>query len=238
MRGRIIFSVVAKDFSEAITIDAMPNLPPEDAMSENSKPPENQDFDLLLQQARLGSESARNELFRLVQKYLGFLAQEHFQSTLSAKAGVSDVVQQTMMHAAQQLDQFQGSSALQFRGWLRQILLNEIRSMQRHFGAKRRDAGQERSWLHGPESDHDLAGELPTPSRELMALEESCRVHEILEKLPEDLRLVIQLRNWERLPFHEIADRMGVTLNRAAKMWYQALVELRRMHEEIDHDKR
>ncbi|MEQ1903693.1 MAG: sigma-70 family RNA polymerase sigma factor [Pirellulaceae bacterium] len=209
-------------------------------MTEN---PENDcldsDFDQLLAKAREGSPAARNELFAHVQRYLAFIANQNHNPQLSAKAGASDIVQQTMLHAAEELDSFRGSSAEQFRGWLRQILVNEARGLNRHFGAQRRNASQEVEIRTGDSSNaapFELADSMLTPSAEIMAKENSVGIQALLEKLSPEMRQVVQLRNWEQLQFNEIAEHMGITLSQAAKLWYNALIELQRLHSEMNHD--
>jgi RNA polymerase sigma-70 factor, ECF subfamily len=196
------------------------------------------EFDRLLAEARAGSEAARNELFAHIQKYLGYVAGQHYNPALAGKLGVSDVVQQTMLHAAGEFSGFRGTTAEEFRGWLRQILINEVRGANRHFSARRRNAAQEVGMETGQSGDRrplDLADSAETPSMEISAGEESRRLQKILEKMPEDMRLVVQLRNWDGLQFNEIAQRMGISLSRAAKLWYNALIELERLHSEMNH---
>jgi RNA polymerase sigma factor (sigma-70 family) len=65
-----------------------------------------------------------------------------------------------------------------------------------------------------------------------MARERALAVQTALEKLPAELRQVIRLRNWEKLQFREIGERMNVSTSSAAKLWYKALVELQRIHAE------
>lgn len=200
---------------------------------------QNEELDRLLREARNGSREARDGLFAHVQRYLTFLAGRHHNPQLSAKAGASDIVQQTMMQAAGEFDAFRGTTAAQFRGWLRQILINEVRGLKRHFAAQRRNAGREFRLETGDTSGQfqpTPAAESLTPSREMMAAEESQRLHSILEKMSPEMRQVIQLRNWERLQFGEIAERMGISLSSAAKLWYRALIELQRLHAESADD--
>lgn len=194
----------------------------------------------LLDDARGGHDSARNQLFTLIQRYLDYIARQHHNNpTVVAKLGVSDIVQQTMLQAAQQFQGFRGTTAEEFRGWLRQILINEVRGANRFYATKRRNAqaevalDQPTTHFDGP---RDLVAKQTTPSREVMADESSAKLHKILENLPDDMRLVVQLRNWEGLQFNQIAERMGVSLSKAAKLWYQALIEIERWHAELSDE--
>jgi RNA polymerase sigma-70 factor, ECF subfamily len=191
------------------------------------------DINRLLAEARSGSPSARNELFTHFQKYLAFLAQEYQNTELAAKVGASDIIQQTLLQATSELAEFRGTTAEQFRGWLRQILVNEARSINRHFGAQRRAAGAECSLQPGGSNlDHDPPDGQLTPSSEAMARERAAAVHISLEKLPPEMRQVIRLRNWDMLPFSEIGKQMHLPTSSAAKLWYRAVIELQRIHGE------
>ena len=166
-------------------------------------------------------------------------AEQQRNPQLSAKAGASDIVQQTLLNAAEEFQSFRGTTLEQFRGWLRQILINEIRGLNRRFTARRRNVAQELELDRLDSGSQfggvtELADDLLTPSRQLLAEEESEALKSAKEKLPAEMRQVIQLRNWERLQFHEIAERMGISLSSAAKLWYRALVELQRLHTNTD----
>ena len=193
----------------------------------------NEVLDRLLVDARGGSTEARNELFSHVQRYLSFIAKQHQNPKLAAKAGASDIVQQTLLHAAEEFDQFRGSTAEQFRGWLRQILVNEVRGLNRQFGAQRRNTSQEVNLATGDSSSQhqqELSNGDLTPSHEMMAVEDTTELQVSMRKLPRDMQQVIQLRNWEKLQFNEIAERMKIPASTAAKLWYRALIELQKIH--------
>lgn len=206
----------------------------------DGEPDEFEGFHSLLVEARNGSSSARNELFSRFQKYLAYLAQQHQNPRLSAKLGNSDIVQQTLLQATGQLDGFRGTTVEQFRGWLRQILVNEARGLNRLYGAQRRSTGLELPLVPEDSSSADhvqTPDDLPTPSSEAMARERAAAVHIALEKLPPELRQVIRLRNWEKLQFRKIAEQMNLSTSGAAKLWYKALAELQRIHaEQVEHE--
>ncbi len=198
------------------------------------------ELDRMLANARAGSESARNELFRQIQNYLGFVAGQLHNRALAGKFGVSDIVQQTMMCAAQELDGFRGTTVEEFRSWLRQILVNKVRDNNRHFASKRRNVAQEIALDRSQSGNRvaiEIADSTATTSVEMAAGEDSSKIRKILEKMPDDMRLVVQWRNWEGLQFNEIATRMGISLSKAAKLWYNALIELERLHAEMNDDR-
>jgi RNA polymerase sigma-70 factor (ECF subfamily) len=183
----------------------------------------------LLNQARNGDPHARSELMEQLQKYLAFIARHQVDPKLQAKMGPSDVVQQSMLQAVQNLEKFRGETVDEFRGWLRQILVNEARQMKRNFRADKRNPVLERpladSRTNGPLPN--LVDSLPTPGTHAAADEQSRAINAALEKLSAEDRLIIQWRNWEGLTFDEIANRLGITVSSASKKWYRALISFK-----------
>ena len=183
----------------------------------------------LLKQAQDGDGEARGQLMSQLQKYLAFVAHHQVDPKLQAKMGPSDIVQQSMLQAVENLEQFRGKTVDEFRGWLRQILVNEARQMKRNYRTDMRNANLERrlgdSQTNQPHPN--LADSLPTPGTNAAADEQSRAIANALEKLPEQDRLIIQWRNWEGLTFDEIAQRLDITVSSASKKWYRALVSFK-----------
>ena len=51
-----------------------------------------------------------------------------------------------------------------------------------------------------------------------------------MEQLPDNYRQVIEMRNWEKMQFSEIAAKLDISVSSAAKLWYRALAELKRQY--------
>lgn len=206
-------------------------------MTDSSQPNDWDDITLthVIQQAQQGNSQAQNELFGQIQAYLTFVATKHFHAT--NKMGVSDIVQQSMIQAVENVNAFRGNSYEEFKGWLRQIVVNEARQTQRKFTADKRDVARERP-AQSPSGQFnlqaDFADSLPTPGTDLAANEEAERIQQVLSTLPEDYQQVIQLRNWEKLQFGDIAERMNLSVSGAAKLWYRALAALKKNFEQND----
>ncbi len=78
--------------------------------------------------------------------YLLFLARLTTDRRLQSKLDPSDLVQQTMLQAHGNFDQYRGTSDDELAAWLRQILANVVAERQRHFGRGKRDVSRERSF--------------------------------------------------------------------------------------------
>ncbi len=194
----------------------------------------------LIDRARLGSMGGQNDLFSELRNYLLAIAHEQFDNRLRGKTGPSDIVQQSMIRAVENFGDYRGQSEAEFRGWLRQIVVNEARLAHRGFTANKRDARREQA-LQPDDSTaaaREPAAHDPTPATNLLAAEQSAAIKQLISQLPENYQTVIRLRNWEDLSFEEIGQRMGMSTSGAAKVWYRALVEIQRLYEQENDSRR
>lgn len=187
----------------------------------------------LVRLARAGDPRAREALFQQLRPYLLFIANDQLDERLQMKLGPSDIVQQSMMRAAKDLDHFRGSSEAEFKGWLRQILINETRLAQRTFATNKRDVRREQEADAGEVSNAtpELADSALTPATQILADEQAAMVRRLIDQLPEEYRTVVQLRNWEELTFEAIAERLNMSTSGVAKIWYRALVEIQKLYQ-------
>lgn len=188
-------------------------------------------FQHLLQQARLGVASARDELFALSRPYLSQAAEHEIASWLRPKHDASDLVQASLLEAHQAFHQFQGTEFPQWLAFLRRILERNATDVARHFGTAKRQAdkevvlypqGADASSMGGPV----LAAPGETPSVEAIRHERSLELRDALAQLPPDYQEVIRLRNLEQLPFDEVASRMHRTRPAVQMLWMRAIKSL------------
>jgi len=187
---------------------------------------DDQSLTSLLAKARSGNDVARGRLMAALKRYLDFVAHRQFDQRLQAKMGPSDIVQQSMMRAIDHLDEFQGQSIQDFRGWLRQILINEARQMKRDLRAQKRDVGREQSLADSwsGKFQPELLDSLPTPSTRAAEEEQQAEIQHALACLSDEQRQIIVWRSWDGLSLDTISQRLGVSVSTASRRWYQALV--------------
>lgn len=208
-----------------------------DAATENTNTsPDNMDFEMLLDAARTGSSEAAGELVARYRAYLLKVAGNRVDPDLRQKMGVSDVVQEAMLTAHRILESFKGHTEAQWKAWLKTIVGNDIGDLQRRFrdAAKRdirRELGTPDPQNSAPEIDIQRPG--PGPRTEATMNEDSLRLNAALERLPEEYRQVIRLRNWDQLSYEEIGERMGRSGEATRKLWTRAI---KRLQDEVGAD--
>ena len=204
-------------------------------------PATRQDVSELIRKARAGDAASRDALFALCRGYLGVVAQAQLDTWLRVKIDASDVVQQTMLEAHRDFARFSGESEKQWLGWLRGILKHNMADFVRCYrGTAKRQARREVRWRDPAASTAspgapEPAAAVATPSQEAIRMDDELRVAAALAELPDDYREVIALRNFERLAFAEVADRMGRSRPAVQMLWMRALKKLQEALEREEH---
>jgi RNA polymerase sigma-70 factor (ECF subfamily) len=136
---------------------------------------------------------------------------------------------------------FRGQTEREFIGWLRQILIHNLaRLVELHILAGKRDVRREmslsemkkavdRSSMH---LDALLVANNDTPSAEAAQRERGVVLADCVAQLPTDYREVVMLRNFQGLPFKDVADRMERSPGAVRMLWLRALNQLRELLDE------
>jgi RNA polymerase sigma-70 factor, ECF subfamily len=181
--------------------------------------------------ARAGSAEALGQALEACRGYLLLIARRELSPDLQAKAGASDLVQQTFLEAQRDFGRFHGDSEAELRAWLRRLLLNNLANFARLYReADKRQVGREVELGPGTEfgaGGEALAAALPSPSRQAMTHEQAEQVQHALDRLPEDYRQVLLLRYRDGCTFEEISRLMARTPNAVRKLWVRAVERLK-----------
>lgn len=158
------------------------------------------------------------------------LARLHLPVRLQAKVDASDVVQQALLQAHSNREQFKGETEAQLAQWLRRILSNVIIDSHRRYTGKR-DVTLERSLEHSLDqssSNMDLIlGHQSTPSRAAIKEEEIQSLTELLYQLPTAQKQAIQLHYLQSLPLARVSQEMNRTEASVAGLLRRGLKALR-----------
>lgn len=196
-------------------------------------PPPTSDIGRLIAEFRTGDVSAGDALLRRYEPWLKLLARVQLESRFRAKFDPSDVVQQAMLEAVRALSQFRGRTEGEFAAWLRQILTHALaHEIRLYAGTAKRDLAREVHLDQELTQTSQRLGDVlaatgTSPSQAVVKREQSVLLAEVLDRLPEDFREVIILRNLEGLPHEEVARRMGRSAGATRMLWVRALARLR-----------
>lgn len=170
-------------------------------------------------------------------EYLFLLARTRLDARLRGRLDPSDVVQQTLLEAHRDAEQFRGRTDTERAGWLRQILARNLANAVRDHTRDRRDVGRERSLQASLDESSArleafLAAEQSSPSQRADREEQLRRLAIALAALPEGQREAVELRHLHGRPLAEIAARLGRTPAAVAGLLRRGLVQLRVVLEE------
>src|SRR5262249_23106077 len=157
----------------------------------------------LLRLARAGHAAALGRLLQLYQGYLSLLARLQIDRRLQGKIDASDMVQETFLEAHRDFHQFRGQSDAELAAWLRRILASNLANIVRRYKRTHsRDVRLERRLAFELDASSrmlngGLAAHESTPSEQAIHREQAVRLADALERLPDDYREVIILRQLE-----------------------------------------
>lgn len=181
----------------------------------------------------MAGEPERAELaVERFREYLLLFARVNLGEPLRGKLDASDIVQQTLLDAHRQRQQFRGQTAAEMAGWLRRMLACNLADAVRALRRDKRDVGRERSLdvaLDESASRLDgwLAAEQSSPSEHVIRSEEALRTADALTKLPDAQRDAIVLHYWQGMTLAQVGEQLGRTPAAVAGLLQRGLKTLR-----------
>jgi RNA polymerase sigma-70 factor (ECF subfamily) len=192
------------------------------------------DSESLLARAGQGDPVARQQLLVLHRKRLRQMIAVRMDRRLAARIDPSDVVQETLAEAVEQLADYLRDRPLPFYPWLRQLAWKRLSELyRRHVQAQKRSVRREE---HRPpalpdESALELANRLlargSSPSARMRREELRGLMNAALLQLAEHDREVLVLRHLEQLSTPEIAAVLGISEGAVYTRHLRALERLR-----------
>jgi RNA polymerase sigma-70 factor (ECF subfamily) len=164
--------------------------------------------------------------------YLLLLARVRLDPLVRAKVGASDVVQQTLLEAHRDHDQFRGRTIVEQAAWLRQILARNLANILRYLRRDKRDVAREQPLQAALDESASrleawLAAEQSSPSQQAQRHERAVRLAQALAELPENQREAVILRHWHRCSLAQIGERLGCTTAAVTGLLHRGLRKLR-----------
>ena len=183
---------------------------------------------VLIALAQAGSSEALGRLLEQSRRHLLALASRGLDARAQPRESPSDVVQQTFLEAQRDFRQFGGNEPGQLQRWLERILRTTLADLRNRHRRQRRRVDRERPIPDRNQPGYQaLAADLPSPPDEAAAREETERLAQALNKLPEHYRRVIELRSLQQRPFAEVAGVLQVSEDAARMRWFRAVDALR-----------
>ena len=190
-------------------------------MSNNTKYPLENEQDLILR-LKEGQEEAYRQLVRRYQSKLVNIA---YGITLDREESL-DIVQDVFLKVYQNIKSFEGKSKL--ITWLRRITINESLNWRRRWKRRFR-------WQHDPIENGEIgkSAELATneygPETIYRKKELEKILNQGLNKLKEDARAILILKESEDLSYDEIAELMGINKGTVSSRLFYARQELKKL---------
>jgi RNA polymerase sigma-70 factor (ECF subfamily) len=174
-------------------------------------------------------DALRLERFR---DYLRLLTRIQLGPACTSWVDPSDLVQQTLLEAYQNRDQFRGGSDAARGAWLRQILARNVADAIRAQSRQKRDVARERSLEAELEASSAylgawLAAEQSTPSEQAVRHEQAVLLANALARLPKFQREALVLHYWQGCSLADIAGRLDRSTDAVAGLLKRGLKHLR-----------
>jgi RNA polymerase sigma-70 factor (ECF subfamily) len=180
------------------------------------------EFTAMLERARRGDAHALNGIFCAYRSILRQRARGMLEVQYAARADSSDLVQETMTQAFQDIQDFRGETQGEWMAWLRSILLARMRRLRRHHRAEKRSIANETA---------NAAALAPrrvgTPDKILIETERRSKLTQALEQLPDLMSEVIVRRVFLQQQFEEVAEALDKTPGATRVLWSRAVQQLR-----------
>ena len=162
-----------------------------------------------------GDAAAMNELFSLWYERVYNIAWKYFGEEDAAM----DVCQQTFVTVHKKISSLQNPSKFKF--WLYRSVINHC-----HMESRKRKS---RANLKEKITQFRLGGRQERPDEIYHRNERSKMVLDALQKIPEEQKTVIIMKEYEELTFREIAETLGISEGTAKSRLYYGLKNLRKV---------
>jgi RNA polymerase sigma-70 factor (ECF subfamily) len=181
-----------------------------------------------LEQARHGDAQALGALLDSFRPYVRCLVRALGGERLQPRLDESDLIQDALLEAHRDFNQFRGGTVAELTAWLRQIVLRTAgHTLRNHLATGKRDRSREEP------SDRlaTCADPGPSPSSHAIRHEQAVRMAQVMARLPEDMQQVLLGRHMDGLPYADLAQRLGRSEVAVRVLYTRAL---RRLREEMN----
>ena len=161
--------------------------------------------------------------------YLGILARLHMDPQSRGALDPSDIVQQTLLKAHENIQGFRGRTDAELQAWLRAILSQQLAIVARQRGRRTFRTRSLEAALNQSSARLEtlLAGEQSSPSQNMERAEQLADMAMALAGLPDAQRTATELRYLRGLSVPDVAKQMGRTTVSVTGLLYRGTRALR-----------
>jgi RNA polymerase sigma-70 factor (ECF subfamily) len=187
--------------------------------------------------AKEGDKSALNQLYSIYTERVHWMVRFRMGKELRSKLESMDMVQDTLIHALNDLDDFTYKNEGDFIRWLSTIAENVIRGNLKKLHTNKRDIRREVPLnSYGPNVSSRLV-ENPspiaatTPSVIMSKKEDLCNLEKAIDQLKPKYREVIVLAKIDGLSYKDIGKRLGKSEDAVGMLLSRAMLALTNVFE-------
>ena len=187
--------------------------------------------------ARDGDKSALNQLYGIYAERVRWMVRFRMGKELRSRLESMDLVQDTLIHALNDLDGFTYKDEGDFIRWLSTIAENVLRGNLKKLHAGKRDIRREIPLEEfGPTTggrlvrDHDPVG-TTTPSVIMSKKEDLSKLGQAIDQLKPEYREVIILAKIDGLSYQEIGKKLGKSTDAVGMLLSRAMLALTNVFE-------
>ena len=189
----------------------------------------------LLAKAKVGNDSAINELMDRHRNSLRQLVRMRLDQKIQKRVDVSDVVQDVLVEANRRLQRYIENPVMPFHLWLRQIAKDRIiDAHRRHRVSAKRSVDREQALVAPRGYDQSsiqlaslLGDQRLTPAAAALQQEMAKKVEQAIALLDEKDCEIIVMRHYEHLTNQEIGKVLNLTEPAASMRYLRAIRRLR-----------
>jgi RNA polymerase sigma-70 factor, ECF subfamily len=144
-----------------------------------------------------------------------------FQRFVGNAGTAEDLVQETFLQVHLAAASFDPGRS--FKPWLYTIAANKARDHMRARGRRPLQSLDAAADTDGPTPAAQLEGDNAAAGAELEALEQQARVREVINRMPEHLQTILILGYYQKLPYSEIAEILGIPVGTVKSRLHSAV---------------
>lgn len=179
-----------------------------------------------------GNQASYKQLVETYWKELNFLATR----LLADESGANDCVQEVFIKAINKIDSFEGRGS--FKAWIHKIAVNEA-LIELRKKSVRKEESLDTFMLEFDETGHYIQSYHGHPAS-LDALHESIEVKkqikQSIDKLPDNFRIILILRDYEGYSTKEVAEKMNMSEQNVKVRLHRARLALRNLLKPVLRD--